>query len=42
MRRIHLDLSDVFSGELIKRGCEVISAARDPSDLLALPFAKLL
>jgi proteasome accessory factor A len=41
-RRIHLDLSDVFSGELIDQGRATLSAARSPSDLLVLPFAKLL
>lgn len=39
-RRIELDLSDVFSAELIERGRAVLDAAHSPSDLLALPFAK--
>lgn len=41
-QRIHLDLSDVFSAELIEQGRAVLTAARSPSDLLVLPFAKLL
>jgi proteasome accessory factor A len=41
-QRIHLDLSDVFSTELIDRGRAVLSGARSPADLLVLPFAKLL
>ena len=40
-RRIELDLRDVFSAERIAQGREVLAAARSPSDLLSLPFAKV-
>lgn len=41
-RSVELDLSDVFSTELIDRGREVLAAAETPDDLLVLPFAKTL
>src|SRR5690606_38163318 len=41
-RRIELDLGDVFSPEQVERGRNVLATAHSPSDLLSLPFAKLL
>ncbi len=38
--RVEIDLSDVFSPELIAKGCAALASARSPADLLALPFAK--
>jgi proteasome accessory factor A len=39
-RRIELDLGDVFSPELVAWGRDVIARAKNPEDLLSLPFAK--
>jgi hypothetical protein len=41
-KRIELDLSDVFSAELVERGMAVLASARSPADLLSLPFAKVV
>lgn len=41
-QRIELDLSDVFSSELVDRGLAVLATARSPVDLLSLPFAKAI
>jgi hypothetical protein len=38
--RIEVDLRDVFSTEKVALGRAAITAARSPSDLLTLPFAK--
>ena len=41
-RRVELDLSDVFSAERVEQGRKALAAAHSPSDLLSLPFAKLV